>query len=535
MIRFLGAGLLALMLFSTGSWDSAYDATAQNLPTPLPYNPWSFNPGDTIRIAITSPQYGATISGNVSILGSALHPQFFQYQILYAPDPNPQGVWYPTGILSQFPVNDGVLGNWNTAFVPNGTYQLRLTVNLRDNSALTTQVGSIRLQNQSIPVSTPTPTYLRPVAAFTPSIMAGNAPLTVQFTNQSYGNIASYQWDFGDGTGSTVPNPVHTYGTVGIYAVTLLVSGPGGQDTRQLFIQAMQASLPAPTPVIITATPALALPVAAFTTNLTYGNAPLTIQFTNQSYGNITSYQWDFGDGTTSTEANPSHIYNAVGLYPATLTVTGPGGQDMRQIFIQVFQPPAPTATPIPPPETPLIQQAIVQVSSSTDDVNETSDEYQEKASSIWIGNAGTTKAVNFAGLRFNQVPISPGTTILSARIEFYNPSLQWIELGLNIYADASGNSPTFSGDNRPSQRTPGAQAVQLESNEQSPEKSWIDYGDIAAVIQEIVNRRDWQTGNSLSIIIQGRSAGSWGRKFFTSFDGDPAHAPRLVITYQTP
>jgi PKD repeat protein len=437
LIRLLGVGLLALMLFGIGSTNLTYFVSAQIPPTPLPYNPWPSNPADTIRIAITSPQYGATVSGDVTILGSALHPLFSQYQILYAPDPNPQGVWYSTGILSQFPVNDGVLGVWNTTFIANGTYQLRLTVNLQANTALTTQISGVRVQNQSFPVPTPIPTDIRPVAAFVPSIVIGSAPLTVQFNNQSYGNIASYQWDF--------------------------------------------------------------------------------------------------GDGTTSTDPNPSHIYNAAGLYPVTLTVTGSNGQDARQLFIQVLPPPVATATPIPPAATPVVQEAVIQVSDSADDVNQRDNEYDEKGTSVWIGNGGSTKGVNIAGLRFKNVPIPQGATILSARIEFYNPVFQWIELGINISADATGNSASFSRDNPPSQRTPGTQAVQLESNDRSNEKSWIAYGDIASVIQEVVNRGDWQMGNSLSIIIQGRSAGKWGRKFFTSFDGDPAFAPRLIIRFQTP
>src|SRR5262249_32857476 len=153
-----------------------------------------------------------------------------------------------------------------------------------------------------------------------PSITQGNAPLTVQFINQSYGSIASYQWNFGDGTNSTLANPTHTFGATGIYAVTLTVSGPGGQDTRQVFIQVLQPPPAAPTPSISRA-------VAAFTPSATRGNVPLTLQFTNQSFGNITSYQWDFGDGSTSSNPNPSHTYNAAGVYLVALVVTGPGGQ----------------------------------------------------------------------------------------------------------------------------------------------------------------------------------------------------------------
>jgi PKD repeat protein/methionine-rich copper-binding protein CopC len=71
-------------------------------------------------------------------------------------------------------------------------------------------------------------------------------------------------------------------------------------------------------------------PTANFTTNTTSGFAPVTVQFTNNSTGSITSYAWDFNnDGVTdSTEQNPTWTYNSAGSYTVNLTVTGPGGVD---------------------------------------------------------------------------------------------------------------------------------------------------------------------------------------------------------------
>jgi PKD repeat protein len=432
-IRYSGAVLLALILFSSGLWFSPRRVEAQFSPTPIPINPFPPASGDTLRIAMTSPQFGSTVSGRVSIIGSAIHPQFLQYQILYAPDPNPQNIWYPAGILSQSPVLDNVLGIWDTSSLVSGTYQLRLTVNLRDNTALSTQVTNVRVQNQTALPPTALPNIAPPVAVFTASVVTGNAPLTVQFNNQSYGTIASYQWNF--------------------------------------------------------------------------------------------------GDGTTSTDPNPSHSFNAPGLYPVTLTVTGPGGQQVQQLVVQVLQPPVPTATLVPAQE----QEGTFQVNQSADDVNETNDSFNVTSQTLWLGNAGTTDPTNFTGVRFNGVSIPRGATILSARIEFYNPSFQWINLGLLMYADATGNSLPFDPNNRPSQRPPTSAIVEFQSDERSQENTWIPYGDLTPVIQEIVSRSDWQPGNSLSLILRGQSAGRWGRKFFTSYDGDAAPAPRLVVRYRTP
>ena len=79
---------------------------------------------------------------------------------------------------------------------------------------------------------------------------------------------------------------------------------------------------------------------AGFTADLTSGPVPLTVNFTDQSTGDITSWSWDFGDGATSTEQNPSHTYTDAGTYTVSLAVTGPCGSDteVKADFITVEQ-----------------------------------------------------------------------------------------------------------------------------------------------------------------------------------------------------
>ena len=78
---------------------------------------------------------------------------------------------------------------------------------------------------------------------------------------------------------------------------------------------------------------------ADFTASPTSGPAPLTVQFMDQSIGDITDYYWDFGDGTASTSTNPIYTYQNPGTYTVTLTVTGPEGSDTKTIhdYITVF------------------------------------------------------------------------------------------------------------------------------------------------------------------------------------------------------
>jgi PKD repeat protein len=71
-----------------------------------------------------------------------------------------------------------------------------------------------------------------------------------------------------------------------------------------------------------------AVPVANFDATPTSGYAPLTVQFSDLSTGLIDSWSWDFGDGETSTEQNPEHIYNNSGSYAVSLTVSGEYGSD---------------------------------------------------------------------------------------------------------------------------------------------------------------------------------------------------------------
>jgi PKD repeat protein len=80
-------------------------------------------------------------------------------------------------------------------------------------------------------------------------------------------------------------------------------------------------------------------PVASIVTNVVQGYAPLTVDFTSNSTGNISTYYWDFGNGGTSSNPNPTFTYSDAGTYTATLTVTGPGGSDRAEITINVFQP----------------------------------------------------------------------------------------------------------------------------------------------------------------------------------------------------
>ncbi len=143
-----------------------------------------------------------------------------------------------------------------------------------------------------------------PVAAFINSTTTCiNIP--VNFTDQSTtpgGIIWSWNWNFGDGTSSGTQNPSHLFPGAGTYNVTLIIENTLG--CRDTIVH----------PVVIANPPV---------TQFTYSNSCVgtAVAFTDQSTpsGTIISWNWNFGDGTSSTSQNPSHTYNSTGSYTVTL------------------------------------------------------------------------------------------------------------------------------------------------------------------------------------------------------------------------
>jgi hypothetical protein len=201
-------------------------------------------------------------------------------------------------------------------------------------------------------------------------------------------------------------------------------------------------------------------------------------------------------------------------------TVSDPfGGSDMATVTVTVN-----------PVGTPGEVTVTLQVNQSSDDVNEYGPLFVANSPFLWIRNSYWGHR-DLLGLRFNSVSIPQGATIEEAYVEVYSPFRGWNNINVEFRADAVGNSPTFDRRNRPSQRTLTTARVEHPGNTNWTMHSWNRFGDIALVIQEIVEREDWQSGNSLSLIIRG-SGRRWGGVLFASYDLQPAFAPRLVVSY---
>jgi hypothetical protein len=131
-------------------------------------------------------------------------------------------------------------------------------------------------------------------------------------------------------------------------------------------------------------------------------------------------------------------------------------------------------------------------------------------------------------------VNVPPQAIIRYAQLEFYTPAETWIGLQLTIAAENVGDSAPFAPDAFPSQRPLTSAVVNHESNERWAEGEWHTLAEVSAVVQTIVRRADWASGNSLSLIVTGVGT-QWSRKFVASYDADAQFAPRLVIYYDGP
>jgi gliding motility-associated-like protein len=182
-------------------------------------------------------------------------------------------------------------------YATSGTYQVKLIV--------TSNAGCRDSITQTITVKP------KPVAGF--NAPPACFPFSTTFTDTtsiSSGSIISWEWNFGDAAATSMQHPVHSYSTAGIYSVTLIVSSAlGCTDT------VVQNAVVNPKPA-----PDFSAPDNCF---------PLAKSFTDStviSSGSINTWQWDFGDATTSLLQNPAHNYAADGTYTIKLVVTSAAG-----------------------------------------------------------------------------------------------------------------------------------------------------------------------------------------------------------------
>jgi hypothetical protein len=143
------------------------------LLTGLVWTAWTVSPsaGPWLQAMsrISSPAENGVVRGVVPIVGSAIDPQFWKYEVHYATEPNPKEQWVAIGGVHQTPVQDGLLETWDTTTIPDGSYTLRLRVVDKTGNYREVFVHGVLVVNTA-PTETPRPTDTPlPTSTITPA------------------------------------------------------------------------------------------------------------------------------------------------------------------------------------------------------------------------------------------------------------------------------------------------------------------------------------------------------------------------------
>lgn len=288
-------------------------------------NSVTYSTPGTYTISLTSQNTALGCSGSTT------------QQITVLPTPTPSFTANPTTGCSPLPVsftNTSPAGtNFIWDFGDGSTFngQNPPTHIYNGNATYTVTLTMTGTNGCQASVSVPSVTLSSPVANFSSDVQQGCAPLSVQFTQSSTSPdpITTWIWLFGDGQTFTGQNPpVHDY-NVGVYDVSLVVITLNGCiDTTTLdeYIQVGEIDL---VNFSIDETPQCAKTPINFT-DLSIITAPHT--------PNEITYNWDFGDGGSSTQQNPSYPYpNDTGYFDVTLIITFRGCKDTLSMNDAVY------------------------------------------------------------------------------------------------------------------------------------------------------------------------------------------------------
>ena len=136
-------------------------------------------------------------------------------------------------------------------------------------------------------------------------------PCVIKFYSKSNGPHHEWLWDFGDGNTSVLQDPSHSYALAGKYTVILTITDTvENNDNREIRLN------------YITVKDTLHSTTADLAFSPLTGSIVDTFTFSASDFGTATTWFWDFGDSSSSTEISPTHVYAAADTFEIRLTIT---------------------------------------------------------------------------------------------------------------------------------------------------------------------------------------------------------------------
>ncbi len=430
----------------------------------------------------------------------------------------------PETYVWQWDFGDGGTSNEENpthVYTSNGTYNVSLTVAYPGYIGSTTRVktGYINIRD-----------FSGTVANFSANVTSGEYDLIVTFTDASTSDYTPFRWKwtFGDGWVYDVINDsgystrswyyngnlqsasyyqplfepgdsvVHTYDTIGVYSVELLVYTESDSDTETKgnYITVLPHT-----------------PTVDFSADKLLAYVGNTISFTDETSGEtISAWLWNFGDGSTSTDQNPSHVYASVGTYDVSLTVTSYGSDysltKTDYITIDAVSPSTRTIFMTPSVDTC--------VTASYPDVSD----YANVGPAIPVGVDENDNDIYYL-VKFNLSDIPVGATINSATLRLYHTGIIGDTLYLNLFKAAAAWGSDVTWNTKPSTSTYcGTKTLAV-----SEDDGYIDY--------DITSYLDISSATGF-IVLPTNLYGLVETCIYTTECVDGTKYPSLIVNYTT-
>ncbi len=329
----------------------------------------------------------------------------------------------------------------------------------------------------------------------------------VIFDDTTTNDPFEWLWDFGDGETSVIADPTHTFSEVGVHTISLTATNEEGSSTGFKTVLVYDTIAP----------------IADFTVNRTEIPMRESVDFIDVSGNMPASWSWDFGDGETSIEQHPTHIYARPGRYTVTLSSTNDYGTgiEIKSAYI-------------------IVQSAStldLSIIDGSDDAEEfgTDGSMYLTSSDLEFCYDGGFEEHQHVGLRFQGINVPQGAYITEAYLHFRADESDDTDVELLIEGELAENSAPYDATTNYdiSTRTRTlATAPWLHSEE----TAWVGGAtratspELTAVVQEIINQPGWELGNAMSFILTGDGIDD-DERVADSYEG--GFAPRLVFNWE--